>query len=82
MVRRWNGNGRKEIIITTMVIVCGGCIVADGRCDFPAIFNFGDSNSDSGGFYAAFPWQTGPYGMTFFKRPSGRASDGRLFIDF
>ncbi|KAK7338009.1 hypothetical protein VNO77_18604 [Canavalia gladiata] len=52
------------------------------ECDFKAIFNFGDSNSDTGGFYAAFPAETGPYGMTYFKKPSGRASDGRLVVDF
>lgn len=52
------------------------------KCDFDAIFNFGDSNSDTGGFYAAFPGQSGPFGMTFFKKPAGRASDGRLIVDF
>ncbi|EPS57812.1 hypothetical protein M569_17003, partial [Genlisea aurea] len=46
------------------------------------IFNFGDSNSDTGGFWAAFPAAYPPHGMTFFKTPSGRASDGRLIIDF
>ncbi|XP_047172077.1 GDSL esterase/lipase At4g01130-like [Vigna umbellata] len=53
-----------------------------GDCDFKAIFNFGDSNSDTGGFHAAFPAQPDPYGMTFFKKPVGRASDGRLVLDF
>jgi hypothetical protein len=57
---------------------------ARGRrtCKFPAVFNFGDSNSDTGGFWAAFPAQQGPFGMTYFGRPAGRASDGRLVIDF
>lgn len=51
-------------------------------CNFPAMYNFGDSNSDTGGISAAFqpiPW---PYGQTFFKKPSGRDSDGRLLVDF
>ncbi|KAL1325519.1 hypothetical protein HN51_035584 [Arachis hypogaea] len=52
------------------------------KCDFEAIFNFGDSNSDTGGFYAGFPAQSAPFGVTFFKKPAGRASDGRLMIDF
>uniref|UniRef100_A0A151UF25 GDSL esterase/lipase At4g01130 family n=1 Tax=Cajanus cajan TaxID=3821 RepID=A0A151UF25_CAJCA len=52
------------------------------KCDFEAIFNFGDSNSDTGGFWAAFPAQSGPFGMTYFKKPVGRASDGRLIVDF
>ncbi|KAK9280342.1 hypothetical protein L1049_014030 [Liquidambar formosana] len=54
----------------------------DSKCDFKAIFNFGDSNSDTGGFWAAFPAQHGPFGMTYFKRPTGRATDGRLIVDF
>lgn len=54
----------------------------NAKCSFPAIFNFGDSNSDTGGFWAAFPAERYPFGMTYFKKPSGRASDGRLVIDF
>ncbi|XAR53989.1 Alpha-L-fucosidase [Bertholletia excelsa] len=54
----------------------------NAKCAFKAIFNFGDSNSDTGGFYAAFPPASGPFGMTYFKRPAGRATDGRLIIDF
>lgn len=51
--------------------------------NFPAVFNFGDSNSDtgdlvSGGFESLGP----PYGQAYFKNPSGRYSDGRLVIDF
>ncbi|CAI9763830.1 unnamed protein product [Fraxinus pennsylvanica] len=55
---------------------------SDANCAFQAIFNFGDSNSDTGAFYAAFPSQPSPNGMTYFKRPTGRAADGRLYIDF
>lgn len=51
-------------------------------CAFPAIFNFGDSNSDTGGFPAAFFQPPYPYGLTFFRRPSERYTDGRLMIDF
>ncbi|XP_073038594.1 GDSL esterase/lipase At4g01130-like [Primulina eburnea] len=54
----------------------------DAKCDFEAIFNFGDSNSDTGGFWAAFPAQKPPNGMTYFKKPVGRATDGRVIIDF
>lgn len=73
-------------------IVCAAAVVglmifcqvesSQGKCAFPAIFNFGDSNSDTGGFYAAFPAENPPYGMTFFHKPVGRSSDGRLVIDF
>lgn len=51
-------------------------------CHFPAIFNFGDSNSDSGSVSAAFRRVVPPYGRTFFGKPSGRLTDGRLILDF
>ncbi|XP_065880008.1 GDSL esterase/lipase At5g14450 isoform X2 [Euphorbia lathyris] len=51
-------------------------------CQFPAIYNFGDSNSDTGGISAAFDPIRPPYGQAFFHKPSGRDSDGRLIIDF
>ena len=51
-------------------------------CAFPAIYNFGDSNSDTGGISAAFEPIRAPYGEGFFRKPSGRDSDGRLIIDF
>ncbi|XP_072950722.1 GDSL esterase/lipase ACHE [Typha angustifolia] len=51
-------------------------------CSFPAIFNFGDSNSDTGGLSAAFGPAPPPNGETFFGMPVGRYCDGRLVIDF
>ncbi|ONK71937.1 uncharacterized protein A4U43_C04F13940 [Asparagus officinalis] len=51
-------------------------------CNIPALFNFGDSNSDTGGFSAAFGPLPPPYGETYFGMPAGRGSDGRLIIDF
>ncbi|OMO59316.1 Lipase, GDSL [Corchorus capsularis] len=51
-------------------------------CKFKAIYNFGDSNSDTGAISAAiFPRQW-PNGETFFHKPVGRLGDGRLMIDF
>lgn len=52
------------------------------KCNIPAIYNFGDSNSDTGGLSAVFPPTVPPNGETFFHNPSGRACDGRLIIDF
>lgn len=49
---------------------------------YTAIYNFGDSNSDTGGIAAAFYPPAPPCGATYFHRPAGRASDGRLVIDF
>lgn len=51
-------------------------------CDFPAIFNFGDSNSDTGGLSASFGQVGPPSGETYFRHPAGRYCDGRLVIDF
>ncbi|KAH7577283.1 hypothetical protein ACOSP7_001867 [Xanthoceras sorbifolium] len=51
-------------------------------CEFPAIYNFGDSNSDTGGISAAFEPIRAPYGEGFFHKPAGRDSDGRLIVDF
>ncbi|XP_057495464.1 GDSL esterase/lipase At3g27950-like isoform X1 [Actinidia eriantha] len=51
-------------------------------CRFPAIFNFGDSNSDTGSVSAVFGRCPPPNGRTFFGKPSGRYSDGRLIVDF
>ncbi|KAL8499771.1 hypothetical protein ACS0TY_019662 [Phlomoides rotata] len=50
------------------------------ECEFKVVFNFGDSNSDTGGYYAAFPALHPPYGITYFKQPAGRASDGHLHM--
>ncbi|KAG6508090.1 GDSL esterase/lipase At3g26430-like [Zingiber officinale] len=51
-------------------------------CHFPAIFNFGDSNSDTGGLSAAFGAAPPPHGESFFGKPASRYCDGRLLIDF
>ncbi|KAJ1292492.1 hypothetical protein BS78_02G395500 [Paspalum vaginatum] len=47
------------------------------------MFNFGDSNSDTGNLVAGAGFRLhGPVGSLFFGKPSGRFSDGRLYIDF
>ena len=49
-------------------------------------FAFGDSLTDTGNFIhystAPGPVAHSPYGETFFHRPTGRWSDGRLIVDF
>ncbi|XVF02569.1 hypothetical protein REPUB_Repub04eG0185900 [Reevesia pubescens] len=57
-------------------------VLARKPCHFPTIFNFGDSNSDTGGLSAAFGQAGPPNGMSYFGGPAGRYSDGRLLIDF
>jgi len=50
------------------------------------IFSFGDSLTDTGNALRILGDRAiisrPPYGETFFGRPSGRASDGRIMIDF
>ncbi|XP_072954628.1 GDSL esterase/lipase At1g09390-like [Typha angustifolia] len=56
--------------------------LACGRCS-PILFNFGDSNSDTGGYSAGFGVNIPlPDGRVFFHRSTGRPCDGRLIIDF
>ncbi|CAL0329927.1 unnamed protein product [Lupinus luteus] len=45
------------------------------ECSFEAIFNFGDSNSDTGGLSAVYGQAPYPNGITFFHAPAGRFSD-------
>ncbi|KAG5036900.1 hypothetical protein JHK86_017740 [Glycine max] len=71
-----------KFLVICMVMISSLVDSSYSLCDFEAIFNFGDSNSDTGGFHTSFPAQPGPYGMTYFKKPVGRASDGRLIVDF
>ncbi|XP_076919919.1 GDSL esterase/lipase At1g54790-like [Bidens hawaiensis] len=51
--------------------------------NYPAVFNFGDSNSDTGDLVAGVgDHLEPPNGQTYFKGPSGRFCDGRLILDF
>jgi hypothetical protein len=73
------------LVISTVlsVVIVPSCSATEAKkCSFPAIFNFGDSNSDTGGLSAAFGQVPPPNGITFFHTPAGRYSDGRLIIDF
>ncbi|XP_051194099.1 GDSL esterase/lipase At5g45910 [Lolium perenne] len=53
---------------------------------YRALFNFGDSLADAGNLLATSPpgfltTAKLPYGQTYFGKPTGRCSDGRLVID-
>ncbi|KAF7007298.1 hypothetical protein CFC21_022245 [Triticum aestivum] len=54
---------------------------------YKRMFSFGDSLIDTGNFIVHYANASGPvlalpYGETFFGRPTGRWSDGRLVVDF
>lgn len=68
--------------------MCGflGNVVSNANpLPYEAIYNFGDSISDTGNAEKvtkrSMP-SNSPYGSTYFKHPSGRLSNGRLIIDF
>ncbi|XVF02570.1 hypothetical protein REPUB_Repub04eG0186000 [Reevesia pubescens] len=70
------------IIAVFLLNLPSSLVLARKPCHFPTIFNFGDSNSDTGGLSAAFGQAPPPNGMSYFGGPAGRYSDGRLLIDF
>nr|ACZ74703.1 carboxilic ester hydrolase [Phaseolus vulgaris] len=69
-------------VACTFIQVSSGKASNFSKCWFPAIYNFGDSNSDTGAVSAAFTGVKPPNGISFFGSLSGRASDGRLIIDY
>ncbi|KAL3751799.1 hypothetical protein ACJRO7_012606 [Eucalyptus globulus] len=77
--RRSFGGFFAMLVLSSLV---GSATLAHASCDFPAIFNFGDSNSDTGGLSAVYGQAPSPHGETYFRQPAGRYSDGRLVVDF
>ncbi|GAY40761.1 hypothetical protein CUMW_054400 [Citrus unshiu] len=75
----------KNYMSQLIVVICS-CLLAIASSlnfSFPAVFNFGDSNSDTGGLAAGVAFPVGPpNGQTYFHEPSGRFCDGRVVIDF
>lgn len=83
--KRWRGlwKFKKSLIaLMTGIVLVVPFLSSSNACSFPAIYNFGDSNSDTGAVSAAFGRVPFPNGKTFFGKPSGRFCDGRLIIDF
>lgn len=74
----------KNVVAFQVVTFCI-CLAVANSVDFgyPAVFNFGDSNSDTGELAAGMGFLVvPPYGKNYFKTPSGRFCDGRLIVDF
>lgn len=80
-----NSMALEPIALSTAIALISSCLpfVSPSNFCYPAIFNFGDSNSDTGGLVAGIAFPVGPpNGQTYFLKPSGRLCDGRLTIDF
>ncbi|KAK6118565.1 hypothetical protein DH2020_047678 [Rehmannia glutinosa] len=58
------------------------------KCKFDMLYQLGDSLSDTGNYIresssgGVSSYSRLPYGETFFKKPTGRPSNGRLIIDY
>ncbi|CAL4978669.1 unnamed protein product [Urochloa decumbens] len=90
--------GRRSNMRIRLAIICALLLLASPepstsssvhRRRYHSIFSFGDSFADTGNNPAVFGWYSvfdpvmrPPYGTTFFGRPTGRNSDGRLILDF
>ncbi|KAJ0544876.1 putative alpha-L-fucosidase [Helianthus annuus] len=73
-----------KLLVYVTLLLLPVSILSLPECNFPAVFNFGDSNSDTGALVAMFGQAAArpPNGETFFGSPAGRVCDGRLLIDF
>ena len=83
-------------VLAVLAVVVLAAAAAAGTADaaaqaaakgkYRALFNFGDSLADAGNLIANGPsvklaTAQLPYGQTYFGKPTGRCSDGRLVID-
>lgn len=85
MVGGSKNNNNMVLILIHVFVLSSLCMEVVNSVDwnFPAVFNLGDSNSDTGELTVGLGFQLAPpNGQNFFKTPSGRACDGRLIVDF
>lgn len=65
-------------LLSSPTVEAAGC--------YKSVFAFGDGMFDTGSISSIFPsllnYDYPPYGSTYFGKPSGRFSDGRLVLDF
>ncbi|KAL7110664.1 hypothetical protein ACP275_05G039900 [Erythranthe tilingii] len=81
MERRFN-----YLLVISLLLGVSFSAVAAARSNVPAIFIFGDSIFDAGNNHyiknCTAQADFAPYGSTFFKRPTGRFTNGRTVADF
>lgn len=69
--------------ILTLYFILNPIAYSTTDFNYPAVFNFGDSNSDTGELGAALGFLLDPpNGQNYFKESAGRFCDGRLIVDF
>ncbi|KAL6615698.1 hypothetical protein ACP70R_037968 [Stipagrostis hirtigluma subsp. patula] len=79
------GSVSLSVLLVSVVLLLNSPV---GLCGcYKRIFSFGDSIIDTGNFVHMCgnnpnKYKEPPYGMTFFRRPNGRISDGRVLVDF
>ncbi|KAK9084035.1 hypothetical protein Scep_030506 [Stephania cephalantha] len=71
------------LIICIVIITLFWSVAQTVDFSYPAVFNFGDSNSDTGDLVSGLGIHLDlPNGQTYFQKPSARFCDGRLLVDF
>ncbi|KAK9146767.1 hypothetical protein Sjap_006670 [Stephania japonica] len=71
------------LIICILIITMSWSVAQAVDFSYPAVFNFGDSNSDTGDLVSGLGIRLDlPNGQTYFQKPSARFCDGRLIVDF
>jgi phospholipase/lecithinase/hemolysin len=78
---------RVTALLRFILLVAGAATATATAARFSRLFSFGDSLTDTGNLVLLpagrdVPERRLPYGQTFFHRATGRASDGRIAIDF
>ncbi|URD82435.1 lipid catabolic process [Musa troglodytarum] len=75
-----------HLILLAINLLLLPIVVTPSTGRYSAIFSFGDSLTDTGNlvFFSGGKDQANrpPYGETYFHRPNGRYSDGRIILDF
>jgi phospholipase/lecithinase/hemolysin len=80
--------GHASLLLPALAAVLLCCPLAQcGQQNYTSMFSFGDSLTDTGNLLVSSPLSNHivgryPYGITYFHRPTGRCSDGRLVVDF
>ncbi|XP_027367259.1 GDSL esterase/lipase At1g54790-like isoform X2 [Abrus precatorius] len=73
----------KKVLFQVFLFCFCSAVANSVEFSYPAVFNFGDSNSDTGELAAGLGFLLAPpNGQNYFNSPSGRFCNGRLIVDF